>query len=246
MTSPVAVVTGGSKGIGRAIALLLAKSGVKVCASYSSDKVAAEELAELLWQIASDSVVMRSDVADSTDREFLVKQVLSRWNRIDILVNAAGVNRRATFFNVSPDDWDKIYRTNVFGLYFMCQAVARTMLSEREGRIVNISSIASSYALGDRSVYESSKAAVDRITRSLAYELAPAGIKVNAVAPGLVETAMTRRGDVEDITSRTQHIPVGRTGLAEEVADVVRYFALEAPNYVTGTVLPVDGGRLTH
>lgn len=241
----MAIVTGGAGGIGRAIALTLAAASVRVCASYRSDEQAGKRLSEDLQTVGSDALVIRADVRSATDRRRLVDVALARWGRLDVLVNAAGINRRASFFDVSPDDFELVFATNVAGLYFLTQAAAAVMARGPGGRVINISSIAAGYALGDRSVYEASKAAVDRLTRSLAAELAPVGVRVNAVAPGLVETAMTRQAGDADLTARARHIPVGRTGSAEEIAAVVRFLALDAPDYLTGAVVPVDGGRLT-
>lgn len=243
----VALVTGGSGGIGREIVCSLAGAGLFVWVGYNNNKGSAERVAENAANCSgSDVKPIRIDASSVVGAEYAVSSAEEISGPIDILINSAGINVRQRFLEVTEEALREVFEINVFGLYFMCQAFAKRMVANgRNGRIINVSSIASKYALGDRSVYESSKASVDRITQSLAYELAPFAITVNAVAPGLVETAMTVREDSSDIAHRVRNIPMGRVGNAEEIASVVRYFAIEAPNYVTGTILPIDGGRLT-
>jgi NAD(P)-dependent dehydrogenase (short-subunit alcohol dehydrogenase family) len=192
-----------------------------------------------------DAEPIRLDVRDRRSIDSSVAAVEAACGALDVLVNAAGVNYRQPLLGVSEEALRTIFEVNVIGLFMTCQAAARGMVRQGFGRIVNISSIASGYALGDRSAYEASKAAVDRITRSLARELAPAGVLVNAVAPGLFETRMTLQAGRRDLEERTQAIPAGRLGDAEEVAAVVTYLATAAPSYLTGAVVPVDGGRST-
>lgn len=241
----VAIVTGGTKGIGGAIAIGLAEAGMRVCALFASDTAAASKAGAELNRLSPSSETRQVDITDTKATRAAIDAIAKEWGRVDVLVNSAGVNRRNTFMNASEKDWDDVFDTNVRGLYFACQAAARWMIEQRSGRIVNISSIASAYAIGDRSVYEACKAAVDRITKSIAMELAPHGISVNAVSPGLVETELTLRAGAADIAQRAKAIPAGRIATPKEVADVVRFLAIDGPSYVTGVVVPIDGGRLT-
>lgn len=243
----VALVTGGSGGLGKEIVTALASAGLHVCVGYHSNKEVAEHIAEDVTRNSDvEAVALKIDASNSGAAAKTVAEAERCLGPLSVLVNAAGINVRQQFLEVSEAALHQVFDTNVICLYLMCQAVVRRIVEDsRPGRVVNVSSIASGYALGDRSVYEASKAAVDRITMSLAYELAPLGVTVNAVAPGLVETAMTLGGGSSHLVSRTRAIPMGRMGRAEEVAQAVRFFAVEAPSYITGTVLPVDGGRLT-
>jgi NAD(P)-dependent dehydrogenase (short-subunit alcohol dehydrogenase family) len=240
---PVAVVTGGTRGIGLACSLRLASRGLRVVAFYKGDASTARTAATLIEDVQPGCSVWQVDVLDPTAIRAAVEKIVSDLGPPALLVNSAGVQRRARFLDVTEDDFDTVFGTNVRGLYFSCQAAARAMAATGGGRIINISSIAANYTLGDRSVYEASKSAVERLTRSLAVELAPVGISVNAVSPGLIETALTLRAGTADIAARIHRIPMARVGTVEEVAAVVTYLAIDAPDYVTGTVVQVDGGR---
>jgi 3-oxoacyl-[acyl-carrier protein] reductase len=242
-----ALVTGGSGGLGREIAASLAREGFDVCLGYRTNgELAARVAADIEARFGVQAFAVQADVRDAAAAEALARAPHDRWGRLDVLVNAAGVTVRQRVLDVTEEALREIFEVNVIGLFLVCQAAARRMVEQRSGRIVNISSIASHYALGDRSVYEASKAAVDRLTRSFAYELGPFGVTVNAVAPGLIETVMTLRAGRADFERRVKDIPLGRIGRADEVADVVTYLAVHAPGYITGAVLPYDGGRITH
>jgi NAD(P)-dependent dehydrogenase (short-subunit alcohol dehydrogenase family) len=243
MQKPVAVVTGGTRGIGLACSLWLAARGLRVFAFYRGDTSAARTAATLLEEVQPGCSVRQVDVLDPAAVRTAIEKIVSDSGPLALLVNSAGAQRRAKFLDVTEDEFDTVFGTNVRGLYFCCQAGARAMAATGGGRIINISSIAANYTLGDRSVYEASKAAVERLTKSLAVELAPAGISVNAVSPGLIETALTLQAGAADIAARIHRIPMARVGTVDEVAAVVTYLAIDAPNYVTGTVVQVDGGR---
>lgn len=243
----IVLVTGGSGGLGSGITRALASQGCDVILGYHSNPQAAREISEQVSQPGVGRVAcMEMNVHSSSDASRVIAMAEEVYGPLSILVNSAGINVREKLSAVRDESLRSIFEVNVFMLYFMCQAFAQSVISgHRCGRIVNISSIGARYALGDRSVYEASKAAVDRITMSLANELAPFGISVNAVAPGLVETAMTKRMGTSDIRERVMRIPMQRAGKIDEIANLVQYLSLLAPSYLTGTVIPIDGARLT-
>jgi 3-oxoacyl-[acyl-carrier protein] reductase len=238
----VAIVTGGSRGIGRAIVCALAREGAKVAFAYHSNSKAADELVAELKKEGREVVAYQCDVKHKSEADKLVETVLAKWEKIDILVNNAGVIRDTLLATMSDEHWNEVITTNLTGTFNFCQAVTRTMMSQRYGRMINVSSVAADFGNPGQSNYAASKGGVDGFTRCVATELAKRNITVNAVAPGFIETDMTiavRSAAGDQIVKR---IPARRLGKPEDVAAAVVFLASEGSAYITGQVLRVDGG----
>ena len=238
----VALVTGGSRGIGKAIVWALAREGARVAFVYQSNKEAADKLVSDLQLDQRDSLALRADVAKKPEADDVVAKVLEKWEKLDILVNNAGIIRDGLLATMSPENWQQVIDTNLTGTYNFCHAVMRPMMSARYGRIVNMSSVASHTANPGQANYAASKGGVEGLTRCLATEIARRGITVNAVAPGFIETDMTVavRNAAEDMIKK--RIPCRRLGQPDDVASAVLFLAGEEASYITGQVITVDGG----
>ena len=238
----VAIVTGGSRGIGRAIVCALAREGAKVAFAYHSNQQAADELAAELKREGREVVAFQCDVKQKSAAEELVEAVLAKWEKIDILVNNAGVIRDTLLATMSEEHWNEVIATNLNGVFHFCQAVTRPMMSQRYGRMINVSSVAADFGNPGQSNYAASKGGVDGFTRCVAAELAKRNITVNAVAPGFIETDMTIAVRSAAGDQIVKHIPARRLGKPEDVAHAVVFLASEESAYITGQVLRVDGG----
>jgi 3-oxoacyl-[acyl-carrier protein] reductase len=237
-----ALVTGGSRGIGRAIALRLAQQGADVAFTYRGNEAAAGETKGLCEELGRRAFPIQGDVKEPEAAEAAVKEALAALGKIDILVNNAGVTRDDLLMRMSLDAWREVLETNLFGAFYMTKAVTRPMLKARGGRIVNITSVSGQAGQMGQANYSSAKAGLIGLTKATARELASRGITANAVAPGFVLTELTQ--DLPDalkdeITRRT---PLGRFGTTEEVASAVAFLASDEAAYITGQVLAVDGG----
>ena len=238
----VALVTGASRGIGRAIALHLAARGasVVVCARNLE---AAEGVAAELRQQGVASFAQSADVAVATEVEGLIKRTIDELGALDILINNAGITRDNLLMRMSEEDWDAVLDTNLKGAFNCCKAVVRPMLKARRGRIINVSSVVGVVGNPGQANYVASKAGLIGLTKTLARELASRNITVNAVAPGLIpETGMTADLSEEARSHMVDQVPLGRPGTAEDVAHAVGFLASDQAGYVTGQVLNVDGG----
>jgi 3-oxoacyl-[acyl-carrier protein] reductase len=238
----VALVTGGSRGIGRAIVLALAQEGAKVAFVYRGSQQAAEELVTEVSKSGGTAVAHQGDVAQAQTATHIVEKVLSDWGRVDILVNNAGIIRDGLFVRIEQGDWDAVLDTNLGGVFQFCRALAMRMASQRSGRIINISSVAADFVNKGQCNYAASKGAVNSFTRALAMELAGRGVTVNAVSPGFIETDMSEavRNKAGDMIQKI--IPMKRLGKPEDVAAVVLFLTSAAASYVTGQIITVDGG----
>jgi 3-oxoacyl-[acyl-carrier protein] reductase len=238
----VAIVTGGGRGIGRAVALRLAAEGANVAISYRSNDDAAQETAEAVREAGVECEVFKGDVASPEDVQVLFEGVSDAFGRLDILVNNAGVTRDNLIMRMKEEEFDEVLRTNLGGTYLCTRAALRPMIRARWGRIVNVSSVVGLVGNAGQANYAASKAGIIGFTKSVAREVAQRGITANAVAPGYVETELTGRlpENVKEAI-RTQ-VPMGRFGEAEEVAEVVTFLAGEGAGYVTGQTIAVDGG----
>ncbi len=238
----IALVTGASRGIGRAIALELAASGATVVVNYASSSAAAEAVVAEIVAAGGRAWSHQANVAVEEEVETMVKTVLERSGRLDVLVNNAGITRDGLLMRMKTADWQSVIDLNLTGVFLCTRAVSRTMLKARSGRIVNITSVVGLMGNPGQANYSAAKAGVIGFTRSTAAEFASRGITVNAVAPGFIDTDMTRDLDAEPILAS---IPLGRLGQPEEVAGVVRFLATDpAAAYITGQVLQVDGGMV--
>lgn len=237
-----AIVTGGSRGIGRAICLELAKTGANIVVGYAGSERAARETAEACVNLGARAVAVRGDVAQKEDCEALVAAALEQFGGVDILVNNAGITRDNLLLRMTEDEWSSVIDTNLRGAYYMTQAVTRTMMRARYGRIINIASVVGLSGNAGQANYAASKAGLIGLTKSVARELATRGVTVNAVAPGFIQTDMTAALPEEAVKRLLADIPQARLGTAEDVAHAVAFLADERAAYITGQVLSVDGG----
>jgi 3-oxoacyl-[acyl-carrier protein] reductase len=240
----IALVTGGSRGIGRGIVLALAREGAKVAFVYRGSQQAAESLTAEVSGAGGSCKGFQADVAQPESAQRVVDQVIADWGRIDILVNNAGVIRDGLFVRMEPADWQTVIDTNLNGTFAFCRAVAGQMaLKQRSGRIINISSVAAEHVNAGQANYAASKGAVNAFTRALAVELGSRNVTVNAIAPGFVETDMTEavRNKAGDFIQK-KLIPVRRLGKPEDIAAAVVFLAGPGASYITGQVITVDGG----
>lgn len=242
LTGKIALVTGGSRGIGRAIATRLAEQGADVAFTYKGNASAAAEAVGLVEAHGHRAVAIQGDASKVETAEAVVKAVLETFGKIDILVNNAGVTRDDLMMRMSEAAWREVLETNLFGAFYMTKAVTRPMLRARSGRIINITSVSGQAGQTGQANYSAAKAGLIGLTKAAARELASRSITVNAVAPGFVLTELTR--DLPDalkdeITSRT---PLGRFGETTEVANAVAFLASDEAGYITGQILAVDGG----
>jgi 3-oxoacyl-[acyl-carrier protein] reductase len=242
LAGKIAVVTGGSRGIGRATSVALAEAGAHVLVNYRSNEEAAQETLALIEEAGGQGELLGFDVADPESVDRAIKDALERHGRIDILVNNAGISLDQLLLRVSQKDLEQTWATNVNGPIYCAKACIRPMMKKRWGRIINLSSVVGESGNAGQVVYSSSKAAVLGLTRTLAREYASRGVTVNAVAPGFIETDMT--ADLPDAAKQgiIDQTPLGRMGRPEEVAAAVVFLASEEASYITGQVVRVNGG----
>lgn len=237
-----ALVTGGSRGIGRAVCLELARAGFAIAVNYAGNQQAAQETAEACRALGVKAEIFAADVSRPEECARLFEEVLAAFGRVDVLVNNAGVTRDNLILRLSEEDFDKVLDTNLKGAFFCCKAAARPMMKQRFGRIINLTSVVGLRGNPGQTNYSASKAGLIGLTKSLAKELASRGITANAVAPGFIDTDMTRAMPEAAKAAMNGTIPLGRPGQPEEVARAVAFFASEESGYITGQVLCVDGG----
>ena len=238
----VAIVTGGGRGIGRAVAVRLANEGADVAISYRSNDETAESAAEEVRAAGVRCEIFKGDVASVGDVEALIKGVTEAFGRIDILVNNAGLTRDNLMMRMKEEEFDDVIGTNLKGTYLCTKAVLRPMIRARWGRIVNVSSVVGLVGNAGQANYAASKAGINGFTKSVAREVAQRGITANVVAPGYVETELTGSLPEKVKAQIRDQVPAGRFGDAEEVAEVVVFLAGEGAGYVTGQTVAVDGG----
>jgi len=238
----IALVTGGGRGIGRAIVENLAAAGATVAFTYKSSSAGSEELAGALRAKGHAVTAHQSDAASSADAAALVARVIADHTRLDILVNNAGVTKDGLLMRMSEEDWDRVIANNLKSVYNFTKAAARQMVGQRAGKIINITSIVGISGNAGQSNYAASKAGIIGFTKSIAKEFASRNIQVNAVAPGFVDTDMTGALTPEQKKALVEMIPLKRTARPEEIASVVRFLASDDAGYITGQVLCVDGG----
>ena len=238
----VAIVTGASRGIGRAIALRLARLGAKVVVNYRSSQAEAEAVVEAIEDAGGEAVAVQADISIAPDAGRLVKAALDVFGRVDILVNNAGITRDTLLVRMSEEDWDHVLDTNLKGAFLCTKAVLRSMMRQRYGRIVNISSVAGIRGNPGQANYAAAKAGLIGFTKAVAKEVGSRNITANAVAPGYIETELT--ADLPDDLRATalEMTPSGRTGTPEDIASAVAFLVSDDAGFITGEVLQVDGG----
>ena len=242
MKESVALVTGGSRSIGRAICLELARQGASVAVNYAGNEQAALETVEACRALGVEAEAFRADVADPAACEELVKAVKDRFGHLDILVNNAGITRDGLLMTAKAEDFDKVLDTNLKGAYFCMKAASKVMMRQRYGRIISMSSVVGLRGNAGQTSYAASKAGILGLTKSAAKELATRGVTVNAVAPGFIDTDMTSVLPENAKNAMLSTIPMGHPGAPEDVAQAVAFFARPESAYITGQVLCVDGG----
>jgi 3-oxoacyl-[acyl-carrier protein] reductase len=242
LTGKVALITGGSRGIGRAIALRLADQGADIAFSYVSNEAAAKETVAAVEAFGRKALAVQGDASQPDAAEALVKSTLEAFGRVDILVNNAGITRDDLIMRMSLDDWRAVLETNLFGAFYAIKAVTRPMLKARSGRIINISSVSGQAGQTGQANYSSAKAGLIGLTKATARELASRSITCNAVAPGFVLTELTKDLAQEWQDAIIERTPLGRFGTVEEIANAVAFLASDEAAYITGQVLAVDGG----
>jgi 3-oxoacyl-[acyl-carrier protein] reductase len=240
-SNQVALVTGGSRGIGRAICLELAGKGAYVVINYRANKQAAEETLGLIRRAGGEGETAGFDVADPEETARRVEELLTRHEAIDILVNNAGIKADALFVLMSPEEWTRVLNTALQGFYQVTRPVLKKMVTRKRGSIVALSSVSARFGHRGQANYAAAKAGLEGACRSLAAEVARLGIRVNVVAPGLIATEMIRDFPAEIIK---QIVPLGRAGLPEEVAKVVSFLCSDEASYMTGQVIAVNGGMI--
>lgn len=239
---PAALVTGGGRGIGRAICLELARAGFDVCINYAASSAAAEQTAEECKAFGVQAVTLQADVTNPAECQTLVDTAAKTFGRLDVLVNNAGVNADKLILRMQEADFDKVIDTNLKGAFFCSKAACKLMMRQRYGRIINLSSVVGLHGNAGQSNYAASKAGLIGLTKSLAKEFAARGVTVNAVAPGFIETDMTAAMPEAAKTAALAAVPAGRIGEPAEVAHAVAFLASKEAAYITGQVLCVDGG----
>jgi 3-oxoacyl-[acyl-carrier protein] reductase len=240
--SRVALVTGGSRGIGRAIALRLAADGHAVAVNYAANRAAAEEVVEMITANGGSATAVRADVGDTDAVTAMFETVEEHLGRVEVLVNNAGITRDDLLLRMGPEAWDQVIQTNLRSVYLCSRAAMRGMLRSRWGRIISVSSISGISGNPGQANYAASKAGIIGFSKSIAREIGSRNITVNVVAPGFIETDMTKGLGTEIAEEVTRRVAVGRLGRPEEIAAAVGYLASDDAAYVTGQTLVVDGG----
>lgn len=236
------IVTGGTKGLGKAIALFFAQEGAWVAVNYSSDDKAASRIEAEIKGLSTKFLLLKADVSSGPEVENMIVSVLNQWEYVDILVNNAGIIRDKLLMFLNEEDWDRVLEVNLKGTYLCSRAIIKTMIGRRFGRIINITSPSALTGRAGQTNYSSAKGGIISFTKSLSKEMARLGITVNAVCPGIISTPMIENLDQDTKDNFLNMIPVGRFGEPDDVAAAVLFLASEKARYITGQVLAVDGG----
>ena len=244
LTGKVALVTGASRGIGQAAAIELAKAGADIIVNFIGNEAVAQETVEAIEALGRKAIKIKANVGDADDVQAMVDEAHATFGHIDILVNNAGITRDGLLIRMKDSDWDEVLNINLKGVYLVTKAVAKLMVKQRAGRIINMTSVSGVTGNVGQANYAAAKAGVIGFTKTCAKELAARGITVNAVAPGFIETAMTDVLPEKIKEGIAATVPLGRMGQPEEIASVVTFLASDFASYITGQVLNVDGGMV--
>lgn len=240
MSEKLAIVTGASRGIGKACAIELAKAGYDIAVNFAGNVEAANKTVEELKALGVDAAAFKFDVSNKEEAAKGVDEILAKFGRIDVLVNNAGITRDGLFMRMSPENWDAVINTNLSSAFYVSQPVVKVMMKQRSGAIVNMSSVVGVSGNAGQANYSAAKAGLIGLTKTLAKELGSRNIRVNAIAPGFINTDMTK--DL-DTLKFTDFIPLKRLGEPEDIAKAVKFLAVDS-DYITGQVLEVDGGLI--
>ena len=240
--SKTAIITGASKGIGAATAILFAQKGYNVVINYNNSYESASLLSRSLQSNGFSVTPIKANVANRLEAELLIKETLYKYGSVDVIVNNAGIAFEGLITETDEIDFDRIIDTNLKGTFNCCKAAAQVMVNQKSGKIINVSSMWGQVGASCEVAYSASKAGVIGLTKALAKELAPCGITVNSVAPGIVETSMNANLTIEELTNFVETIPLGRMGTAEEIAQTIFFLASDSADYITGQVIGINGG----
>ncbi|MBQ5859546.1 MAG: 3-oxoacyl-[Selenomonadales bacterium] len=240
----VALVTGASRGIGRAVAIRLAKSGAKIAVNYAGNQAAAEEVKQIIEQNGGEAILVQADISNAESVDAMVAAVMEAFGRIDILVNNAGITRDTLLMRMKEADWNAVIQTNLTGVFYVTKAVSKIMMKQRYGKIVNMSSVVGLMGNAGQANYAAAKAGVIGFTKSMAKELAARNITVNAIAPGFIATDMTAVLSDKVKEDLATKIPMGRLGEADDIAAAVLFLVSDSASYITGQTLNVDSGMV--
>jgi 3-oxoacyl-[acyl-carrier protein] reductase len=238
----VAIVTGASRGIGRACAITLGSNGYTVVINYSSSEAKAQEVLDIIKANGGDGMIYKADVSKLDEVKAMVKEVYNTYKQIDVLVNNAGIARDEFLLTMSSENLDKCFDLNVKGYFYMAQQVGLKMFRKKSGVIINMSSVSGTYSIPGQTVYSATKGAVNQFTRTLAKEMGSRGIRVNAVAPGFIETDMIDTLSDEKKAEYLKNIPLRRFGNGDDIANLVVALASDSMSYITGQIITLDGG----
>ncbi|MBP0724878.1 3-oxoacyl-[acyl-carrier-protein] reductase [Bacillus sp. RG28] len=246
LTGKVALITGGSRGIGKAIALTLAKNGADVIVNFSGNEQAANEVVNEIQSLGRQAISIKANVANSDEVTSMMKQAVDTFGKVDILVNNAGITRDGLLLRMKDADWDDVINTNLKGVFLCTKAVAKHMTRQRSGRIINITSVVGQIGNPGQINYVAAKAGVIGVTKTAARELASRQITVNAIAPGFIETDMTNELSETVKSQMLSNIPLQSFGQPEDIANAVLFLAADASRYITGQTINVDGGLVMY
>lgn len=242
LDNKIAVVTGGSRGIGKAIALNLASKGANIVVNYTSNSTAADEVVREIKAMGREAIAVKANVSNETDINHLIKETETNLGKIDILINNAGITRDGLLIRMKEEDWDDVLNVNLKGVFLATKLIGKKMLKQKSGSIVNVTSVVGLMGNAGQANYAASKAGVIGFTKSVAKEFASRGITVNAVAPGFIQSDMTDKLGEEVVENYLKAIPLSKLGNPEDVANTVAFLVSDQANYITGQTIQVDGG----